>query len=633
MCGIVGFIGKNADSKGKLIQGMLDKINHRGPNSSKIVIYDDCIFGFNRLSINDLSENGMQPFETNDYIVFANGEIYNHKDLRKKYKLDDDLNSNSDIELVPHLFKKLGFGFLNELNGAFAIALFVKKTGKLHLILDRLGKKPMYYYETIEGVYFASELKSFLLNFDLKLDLEAINWGFFQGYFPYPMTPVKGIKKVRPSEILTISKDLSVSSDNWYTFKPDYETPKLNEIEMQEKFLTLLDDAVDIRMEADVEAGLYLSGGLDSTSIAMSCAHIGYQNIHTFTGKVQSKEYSTDNINASRFAKEYSFNHHVIEIDVNTYRNNIVETSTAFDEINFESANINFIEIVREASKHVTIMLDGCGGDEVFFGYGHQRSLYRLPKVMRNMFPEMPAIKKYFAKHNSKMFSYYIGLTDVEKFFCLHQAFIPIDEAMQLKHFNLEAGHENLKKIMQSTPHSFKDKRDLNYLSYMDILGLDMLNYQELDRCSMYHSVEPRSPFSDYRIWETFMGVGEKQKLDTGGKALMRRLLSKRLPSYILEAKKDGFSNPFYLWFLNDNEFRSEILSLIGKRKELLYDVLGAVYVDKLLSKWSHLTNLKWMDGILLNQLVAFVIWHIIYFERKDLYKMNLSLSELNSLL
>jgi asparagine synthetase B (glutamine-hydrolysing) len=172
-----------------------------------------------------------------------------------------------------------------------------------------------------------------------------------------------------------------------------------------------------------------------------------------------------------------------------------------------------------------------------------------------------------------------------------------------------------------------------NYLSYMDILGLDMLNYQELDRCSMYHSIEPRSPLSDYRIWEAFMGVGEKQKLDTGGKALMRRLLAKRLPGYILEAKKDGFSNPFYLWFLDDDQFRSEILNLIGKRKELLYEVLGTVYVDNLLYKWVHLKDVEWMDGVRLNQLVAFVIWHIIYFERKDLYKMNLSLSELNSLL
>jgi len=633
MCGIVGFIGNNPKSKLEKIYAMMASTSHRGPDASSVKVYDGLIIGFNRLSINDLSEKGMQPFETDEYSVFANGEIYNHNELRNKFKLHAQLRSHSDIELIPHLYKKLGFEFLNEVNGAFAIALYVKQTGQLHLILDRLGKKPMYYYETAEGVYFASELKAFLLNFDMGLDLEAINWAFFQGYFPYPMTPVKGVKKIRPSEILTISKNLSISSANWYTIKPDYEMPKLSENEMEGKFLALLDDAVNIRMEADVEAGLYLSGGLDSTSIAMSCAHIGYQNIHTFTGKVQSKEYSTDNINASRFAKEHNFTHHVVEIDVNTYRNNIVETSTAFDEINFETANINFIEIVREAKKHVTIMLDGCGGDEVFFGYSHQRSLHRLPKAMRNILPGIPAIKNYLARNKPRMFSYYMSLTDVEKFFCLSQAFIPINEAMQMKHFNLEAGHANLQKITKSTPHSFKDKRDLNYLSYMDILGLDMLNYQELDRCSMYHSIEPRSPLSDYRIWEAFMGVEEKQKLAGGGKGLMRRLLARRLPGYILEAKKDGFSNPFYLWFLNNDEFRSEVLSLISKRKELLYEVLGAVYVNNLLSKWKDLNDVEWMDGVRLNQLVAFVIWYVIYFERKDLYKVNLSISDLNALL
>ena len=119
MCGIVGYIGKNSKTKKNLIDKMLNSINHRGPDGSSVNIYNNCIIGFNRLSINDLSDTGMQPFEVNDKVVFANGEIYNHLDLKNKFHVSSKLIGDSDIEIIPHIYNELGFDFLNELNIAF----------------------------------------------------------------------------------------------------------------------------------------------------------------------------------------------------------------------------------------------------------------------------------------------------------------------------------------------------------------------------------------------------------------------------------------------------------------------------------------------------------------------------------
>jgi asparagine synthase (glutamine-hydrolysing) len=634
MCGIAGFIGKESFAKRDVIQKMLVAINHRGPDSSSITEIDDVIIGFNRLSINDLSNNGMQPFETEHCSVFSNGEIYNHKELKRKYDLYPKLKGSSDIEIIPHLYERLGFEFLNELNGGFAIVIYDKMSKSIHLILDRFGKKPLYYYQVSDGFYFASELKAFLVAFDdLTLDKKLINWAFYQGYFPYPDTPVNGIKKIGPSEIFSIDKNLLFSSKNWYKMQPSYTQQSLELPELESNFLNLIDDAVDIRMHADVSAGLYLSGGLDSTTVAMSCSRLGYKNIHTFTGHIQGKDYSTDNLNATRFAKENQFIHHSINIDVNTYRNNIFETSTAFDEINFESANINFIELIREAKKHVTIMLDGVGGDEIFLGYNHQQSLHRLPISLRNSIPKFKFIEDLLSKNSRKYFSIYAALSDVKLFSFQSQSFIPINIARKMKYFNLDDGLFNLETQISKLDHGFKNTKELNYLAYLDILGLDMLNYQEVDRCSMFHSIEPRSPLSDYRIWELIYSINESEKYKGGRKGLMKSILSKRLPEYILSAQKDGFSNPFYIWFKDDISFRNDVLKVIDKRKELLNEVLGEEYVSLILSKWKLNGTVNWMDGVRLHQLLVFVIWHFVYFENKSFYKSNLSLSDFSSLL
>jgi asparagine synthase (glutamine-hydrolysing) len=628
MCGIVGYIGKNSKTKKNLIDKMLNSINHRGPDGSSVNIYNNCIIGFNRLSINDLSDTGMQPFEVNDKVVFANGEIYNHLDLKNKFHVSSKLIGDSDIEIIPHIYNELGFDFLNELNGGFAIAVYEKKSEKLYLIIDRFGKKPMYYYQVESGIFFSSELKAILLNFNLEIDKKAMNIGFFQGYFSYPLTPVKGVKKIRPGEVLTINPDLSLGTLSWYKMQPNYSVNELSIQELENSFCTLLDDAVDIRMTADVEAGLYLSGGLDSTAIAASCSKLGYNKIHTFSGTVRGKEYSTDNYNATRFASEYNFIHHVINIDTDTYRNNIVETCTAFDEINFETANINFIEIAREAKKYVTIMLDGCGGDEVFFGYSSQASINRLPKFARNIFPSISIINNYLAKNSPKLFSYYIALSDIERFMFLCRSFIPIDVAITFPYFDIDFIKSNLQEMASLLPNTFKSIKDQNYLSYLDIIGNNMLNYQQLDRCSMFHTIEPRSPLSDYRIWEAFLGVDEKLKFDGGTKGLMKRILRNRLPDYILSAEKDGFSNPFHVWFKEDKCLRDELLLIVEKRIELLCEILGDEYVTNIINKWKNIRNINWMDGVRLHQLVAFVIWYFIYFERKDLYKKPLTLEE-----
>jgi hypothetical protein len=237
------------------------------------------------------------------------------------------------------------------------------------------------------------------------------------------------------------------------------------------------------------------------------------------------------------------------------------------------------------------------------------------------------------SKNSRKLFSIYTALSNVKLFPFQNQSFIPIDLAYKMPHFDFEEGMNNIESQINNLNHGFKNTKDLNFLSYLDILGLDMLNYQELDRCSMYHSVEPRSPLSDFRIWEVILAIDENRKMSSGRKGLMKKLLKNRLPDYILNAKKDGFSNPFYIWFQEDNNLRKDILTIINKRKHLLYDILGFEYVNDILIKWNNRTNINWMDGIRLHQILVFVIWYYAYFENKNSYKLNLTLTEFSELL
>ena len=624
MCGIVGYIGPNPEQKKELIGKMQQSISHRGPDHATFQIYNQACIGFNRLSINDLSEKGNQPFHLDKVTVFCNGEIYNHKELRKQFNLTDICKSGSDIEIIPHLYRIKGWDFLNLVNGMFALVLL--DGNEIFLVTDRFGKKPLYIIKRSGGFYFASELKAFLLNFDCEIDKSNLSIGFFLGYFPYPITPVKEIEKIPPASIIRFSGK-NPDRKIWYILQPDYDVNYRSLKENEENYQQLLDDAVKIRMEADVEAGCYLSGGLDSTSIAASYAKQSSAEFHAFCGIISGKEYSTDNKNASRYSKEIGAILHKIPINNKTYDQKIVKTCWAFDEIPFESANLNFIEVADNAKEYVKIMLDGIGGDEIFLGYPAHLILHKVPQAFREIIPYNFNVLKQSLKLNRRFFYILHALMDTKKWFVYARAFIPLIQMLTSKHFNAEKLNSILDKYNDEYTKGFR-KHDINCCSYIDILGYNMLNYQHSDRCSMAFSIEPRSPLSDYRIWEGFCGLEETVKLKHGLKTYMKEI-SPKLPKYIKEADKDGFSSPIYLWFQQDENLLNNAMLLVRRNYDLLCELLDETIVEPIIKKWNNNSSQLWMDGIHLHMLVSLVLWYKIYFQNFPVSQVNCSLSEI----
>lgn len=627
MCGIVGCIKlEDRFDKRKIISQvskMSAAILHRGPDDQDIFEFNEIIVGFNRLAINGLHKRANQPFTYNGCSVFCNGEIYNHKELKNKFGLNDLCTSGSDIEIIPYLYKKFGWSFLNLLNGTFAMLLIDENLKEISLITDRFGKRPLYIFRYDGNIYFASELKAFLINFSCSVDRVNISTGYYYGYFPYPYTPVKDIVKILPSTHWTMnySKKFRNFKENiWYVLKPKNE--KMSQSDRAQYYRELLDDAVALRCDADVEVGSTLSGGLDSISVVDSMTRQLQKKIKVFSGLIPDK-ISTDNINAKKFANDKNLEMHTVNIDSTAYSNSLVRSCMIFDEIPFESANQNMLLIAEKARGEVKVLCEGTGGDEMFFGYPHQELFngYRFNTLSRlfNLLPKsiyvhlIKFVHKLGYKNAMPLLDYFFNRG---QWFFNARAFTPLSK-MQSPFFDFKKVTMELEDVLKKYSSGFSEKLSLNHLSYLDVLGYCMLNFQHSDRAFMSQSIEPRTPLSDYRLWEFALGIGSAEKLRGGLKSLMRDF-SPHLPKYILDAKKDGFSSPIFMWFKEDKSLRNDCLMLIQNNFDLACDLLGANLIKQTLSD-ARSKDSQWMDGIRLHSVLVTIIWYKCYFENKDL--------------
>jgi len=630
MCGLAGYVGGNPDLQRELVTRMLSRIEHRGPDSTTYDSSKNTFIGFNRLAINDLTLLGNQPFKFKNITVYCNGEIYNHRELRRQFDLERHCRSCSDIELIPILYHKFGLDFLRFINGMFVMVIVDNNNNRVHIISDRWAKKPLYYKNDRNGFYFASELKSFLLEFDNEIDKELLNLGFYLGLFLTPTTPIKNILKLPPATILTIS-DGRVESRIWYSFKPDYDANKMLDHEIHDRYYELLDDSVKIRMRADVEAGVFLSGGMDSTTVTESAQRNCDHRVHTFTGVVEGKEYSTDNTNSLRFAKTQNVTMHRVDINHNTYDELIVNTCGVFDDIPFESCILNFLAITRKASQHVKILLDGVGGDELFLGYSWHEHVYNIPLWRRGRFGFLRNALFDICKKDAKSFHRLLLYTDIKKYPFIYRSYVPYDLMKSSSYFNVGVLCDLLDKTIPAYTGGFEDERELNCLSFIENLAMRMEQYSFSDRTCMAASIENRSPLSDYRLWEFLFGVSEKRKLMHGKKGMMREI-SDRLPKYITRADKDGFSSPAKVWFEQNPILLKSILDYLNKNIDIVNELLGDALVSAIMKGWQGNNSAPWKDGILLHMLLSVLIWYQIYFEKKINISDKITFSEFSQL-
>ena len=581
MCGIAGVINyyeKRSVSK-RLIQDMVSVIEYRGPDDVGFYVKGNAGLGVRRLSVIDL-ETGRQPIsnEDNSIWVACNGEIYNYKELREELeKKNHKFKTNSDTEVIVHLYEELGRNLVTRLNGMFAFAVWDSKRQNLLLGRDRAGIKPLYYYIGRDRLVFGSELKALLKDPAVPRDLnfQAVHSYLSLLYVPAPLTIFNGIKKLPPAHTLEYLdgevslqrywaipyQDADAPETEGHPHAVNQETIKTYAAEIRERLQT----AVRRRLISDVPLGVFLSGGLDSSTIVALMAQVTNAPIKTFSIGFRNGAYYDERKYARKIATLFNTMHHEDEVEPNAIEM-LPLLIKHFDEPFGDASAIPTYYLAKLARQHVTVCLSGTGGDEVFAGYRRYliedlwRRYHQTPKVfqwlLKTVATRLPvartsALKEYFlllkrflaCQADSPMLRHIHMLT------CFSE-----DAKAQLyaEDFPKELGDatESISRYYKKTEH-FDDLTRTLWADFHTYLPDDLLVKE--DRMTMGVSLEGRAPFLDYEFVEFVAAIPAQFKLHKRQtKYLLKEAMRPLLPAEIIERRKHGFAAPIGEWFKNE---------------------------------------------------------------------------------
>ncbi len=586
MCGIAGIVSlgsKINDNDIKEAEQMTAILKHRGPDSIDTFVSPHCVFGNTRLNIIDLSENAHLPMSNEDKTVWItyNGEVTDFKELKKNFKLDDKyrFRSTSDTEVVIHLYEELGINFLKHLSGMFAFALYDKKIGKIYLVRDFFGIRPLFYMVKRDRLYFSSEIKSFLklASFSYKIDPAAIYHFFSLAYIPGKLPPFKSIQELPDSHLVEIDcLGNSFQEREYYRldYQPDYSLP-VNETAHQLHDILL--DSVRRNLISDVPVGLTLSGGVDTSSLLALAKELGVSNtIHTFSIKMNQSSF--DESYYQRFMAGFARSiHHEIVVDPQDVIDNLIVQMAYMDEPSGNGAVIPSFLMAKEAKKYVSVLLSGEGGDEVFNAY-ETHGAYLMRKLYRKYSPAF--IRKIIRKFVQMVPTSYEKLSFdflLKRFTAGAEKSIPEAHLFWRHVFSDQEKKDLLPQYsnFRSTNSFFNDlfdsllfDDDLSKISLIDIkyyfVGDLMVKN---DRSIMAHSIEARFPYMDRIVAEFASKIPPHLKVRNCGfnrRYIQKLAMKDTLPRKILRRTNMGLEMPHSLWFMN--EFRSVAQKYFSKK-------------------------------------------------------------------
>ncbi len=574
MCGIAGFVLRDKQAELAAVRAMCERIRHRGPDDEGFYLDGGCALGMRRLSIIDLS-GGHQPIANEDHSVWVvfNGEIYNYRELRGYLeKCGHRFKTRSDTEVLVHLYEQEGPAGVARLRGMFAYAIWDASRKRIFVARDRFGKKPLYYAELPEGLFFASEI-SCLREAGVPLDIDAdgLRLYFQFNYIPDPFTAYRAIRKLPAGCWLTYDSGAgsgSVLRERYWRLPPPATKPPKDVTEEQaaarlrEKF----DEAVRARMIADVPLGAFLSGGIDSSSVVASMALTSAEPVKTFS--IGFEEASSNELPyAALVARKYKTEHH--EILVRPDSVSLVERVVDHLGEPFGDASAIPTLILSEfAARHVKVALSGDGGDELFGGYGSflavsEGKLDRLPAVMRPIMGRIAEWLPYatYGKNYLRMLS---RPTALERYFEFNYSPYFLRERLLRPEWMLPADGAWLWRTFADCllPNGADVLSQVMYFEATGNLTGDML--VKVDRMSMAASLEVRCPLLDHELAEMAAALPHSWKMANGkGKQILLKAIGDRLPPELLTRPKMGFEVPLAEWFR-------------GPLREMLWDRLTA---------------------------------------------------------
>ena len=531
MCGICGIVGPSPDPD--LIVRMTRKLSHRGPDFHDVWRGPGAELGHTRLAILDLSPAGHQPMTLRDLTLTYNGEIYNFKELRDE--LDGPFHSNGDTEVLLHLLATEGDRSVDRLRGMFAFAVWDHRRQRLFAARDRLGLKPFYYRELAEGIAFASEIKALLELGQPPLDPTALRDYLTYKYVPEPKTAYTGIRNLPPGHTLVWDGSLEIER---------YWNPSTAvEITDFDAAVSGLDrrlrEVVPAHTLSDVPVAVFLSGGIDSTTVA---GHLDRPRTVTLGSDVKRR----DEAPIARAVAEHFGTEHHEEIASSIDLDEALDTiPRVFDEPFGDSSSWATFLVSRLARKHATVALSGEGGDELFCGYQwYSKWLMLQPNLLRKVLASSLPVFSDGSRSAQRR-----SLTGLEKYAAFLGPFTPYQKSRLL---GSALEHDEYDDLWHFRRYWREDLEPLKRMQWADLhtyLPGDLLT--KVDRTSMAHSLEVRPPLLDHELVEWALTLDTRLLRDVPGgrgKLIVRALMNDRIPSGLFDRPKRGFNLPIRDW-------------------------------------------------------------------------------------
>ena len=625
MCGICGLANRHETEQAQesILIAMRDALHHRGPDDAGIFIDGRVGLGHRRLSIIDLS-TGVQPIHNEDsscWIIF-NGEIYNYRALRQELEeAGHQFYTNTDTEILVHLYEQDGEQMLQKLNGMFAFAIWDRPQQRLFLARDRLGKKPLYWTLNATAFLFGSELKALLCHPSVsrEIDLFSLSKYLTYEYVPAPHTMIAGVQKLKPGHFLTYSTQTHELRIKKYWDIPIAEDSiaYMSEESYVEELLQLLRESVRMRLlSSDVPVGIFLSGGVDSSTVAALACETS-PKVQTFTIGFDEPSYDESRY-ANQVAEILGTDHHVDVLDIRKAHTLLPDIMNYLDEPLGDASIIPTYLLSRFTAQHVKVALGGDGGDELFAGYPTFQALRMIhyynifPPEIRNLFHRLAA--KLPVSHNNISFDFKIkqllrgtGVSHEIMFFRWMGSFNEREKKM-LFHPDMLAqiAHENpyedlLEYVRESNLYETFER--VLYLMTKLYLQDDIL--VKVDRATMANSLEARAPLLDYRFVEFAAQLPTQYKLHRlTTKYLLKKAALKVLPKQIVYRKKKGFGIPVAKWICED--MKGMFLHYLSQDRLKKDGLFQYPFIERLLYEhWSYQKD----NRKLLWTLLIFQLW------------------------
>jgi len=562
MCGIAGFVGFDDDD---LLREMGGQLTHRGPDAEGFYREPGVGLAHRRLSIIDLA-NGRQPMtnETGSLQVVFNGEIYNYQQLTQTLKqAGHRFATSSDTETILHLYEEHGLECVHHMRGMFAFALWDSPRRRLVLARDRIGEKPLYYAVDHGRILFGSEIKAILPGLrSREVNPRAVCEFLAAGFVPSPRTFFKGIQKLPPGCLLVFEDGRATVTRYWdhQTLAPGGQSLA----QASEQLVELLREVITLCLKSDVEVGAFLSGGLDSSLVVALMREVNAQ-VQTFSVGYRGKAAGFNELAyAKRVSEHLGTTHHELILDARSSIDLLPRILWQYDEPHGEPTSVLVYLLCEFTRKDLTVALGGNGGDELFFGYPRHRGIdllgyYNcLPRIVRK-----EVIERFIARwpestrgsrlaKRAKRFVQGASLAPTEAYLnwvsLLRREVREELVAATVKEQSEDPLGEQFMRDYLTAP----EERDLHRRAANMDIGAYLPEYQltYMDRMSMAHGLEVRSPLCDYRLTEFALSLPSHYRLKgRHSKHILKQVSHRWLPREIIERKKVGFDSPIGEWF------------------------------------------------------------------------------------